>query len=134
MSKKNQLFRINPDLPIILSLLDAFGLDDIEDTRFFTKQHMIEIETVQKITKLKNTLENYYLPCKSKDYLNNITEKRCITILRQFIKIFNYKCIGIEKSIQGKKCITYRLIYDNSDQLSPVKAKEKRPYILTFEM
>lgn len=134
MSKKNQLFRINPDLPIIQSLLDAFGLDNLEDTRFFTKQNMIEIETVQKINTLKKTLENYYLPCKSKDYLNNITEKRCITILRQFIKIFNYKCIGIEKSIQGKKCITYRLIYDNSDQLSPVKTKEKRPYILTFDM
>jgi hypothetical protein len=134
MSKKNQLFRINPDSPIILSLLEAFGLDNLEDTRFFTKQNMIEIETVQKITTLKKTLENYYLPCKSKDYLNNITEKRCITILRQFIKIFNYKCIGIEKSIQGKKCITYRLIYDNSDQLSPVKTKEKRPYILTFDM
>ena len=83
---------------------------------------------------LKNTLSNYYLPCKSKDYLQDITEKRCITILRQFIKIFNYKCIGIEKSIQGKKCITYRLIYDNTDQLSPVKTKEKRPYILTFDM
>ena len=134
MSKKNQLFRINPDLPIVLSLLDAFGLEDLEDTRFFTKENMIEIETVQKINLLKETLETYYLPCKSKEYLNNITEKRCITILRQFINIFNYKCIGIEKSIQGKKCITYRLIFDNSDQLSPLKGKEKRPYVLTFDM
>lgn len=134
MSKKNQLFRINPDLPIIQSLLEAFGLDDLEDTRFFTKQNMIEIDTVQKMNELKETLETYYLPCKSKDYLNNITEKRCITILRQFIKIFNYKCIGIEKSISGKKCITYRLIYDNRDQLSPVKDNEHRPYVLEFDM
>lgn len=134
MSKKNQLFRINPDLTIIQSLLDAFGLDDLDDTRFFTKQNMTDINTVQKIEELKETLETYYLPCKSKDYLHSITEKRCITILRQFIKIFNYKCIGIEKSLNGKKCITYRLIYDNSDQLSPVKDKEKRPYVLTFDM
>ena len=31
MSKKNQLFRINPDLTIIQSLLEAFGLDDLEE-------------------------------------------------------------------------------------------------------
>lgn len=134
MSKKNQLFRINPDLTIVQSLLDAFGLEDLEDTRFFTKENMIEINTVQEIIQLKDTLENYYLPCKSKEYLKKITEKRCITILRQFIKIFNYKCIGLEKSIKGKKCITYRLMYDNSDQLSPIKEKEKRPYVLTFDM
>jgi len=134
MSKKNQLFRINPDSTIVQSILDSFGLDDLEDTRFFTKENMIEIDTVKKINQLKHTLQEYYLPCKTKKYLNNITEKRCITILRQFIKIFNYKCIGIEKSIQGKKCITYRLIYDNSDQLSPIKEKEKRPYVLTFDM
>lgn len=134
MSKKNQLFRITPDTTIVQSILDSFGLDDLEDTRFFTKENMIEIDTVKKMNQLKETLESYYLPCKSKEYLNNITEKRCITILRQFIKIFNYKCIGIEKSIKGKKCITYRLMYDNSDQLSPVKEKEKRPYVLTFDM
>ena len=134
MSKKNQLFRINPDLPIIQSLLEAFGLDELEDTRFFTKQNMIEIETVQKITTLKKTLENYYLPCKSKDYLNQITEKRCITILRQFIKIFNYKCIGIEKSFNGQKNMTYRLIYNDKQQLSPAKLNEKREYIINFDM
>ena len=34
---KNQLFKIVPDLQIIQAILEAFGLDDIEDTRIFTK-------------------------------------------------------------------------------------------------
>ena len=134
MSKKNQLFKINPDFVIMQSILDTFGLTDLEDTRFFTKENMKELNTVDKIIELKDTLNNYYLPCKSKEYLENITEKRSITILRQFLKTFNYKCIGIEKSIQNKKCITYRLMYNNNDQLSPKKEEDNRKYIITFDM
>ena len=84
---KNQLFKIVPDLQIIQAILEAFGLDDIEDTRIFTKEHMKDIDTVQKITDLKDRLEEYYIPCKSKKYLSDLNEKKCITILRQFVKI-----------------------------------------------
>ena len=49
---------------------------------------------------------------------DNISEKKCITLLRQFIKVHNYNCVGREKSINGKKTMTYRLIYSNEDYLS----------------
>ena len=32
-------------------------------------------------------------------------------------KIHNYKCIGLEKSIKGKKTMTYRLMYNNTNEL-----------------
>ena len=70
---KNQLFKIVPDLLIIQAILDAFGLDDIEDTRIFTKEHMKDVDTVQKITDLKERLEEYYIPCKSKKYLTDLS-------------------------------------------------------------
>ena len=69
---KNQLFKIVPDLQIIQAILEAFGLDDIEDTRIFTKEHMKDVDTVQKITELKERLEEYYIPCKSKKYLTDL--------------------------------------------------------------
>ena len=78
---------------------------------------MKDVDTVQKITDLKERLEEYYIPCKSKKYLTDLNEKKCITILRQFVKIHHYKCIGMEKSIKGKKCMTYRLFYENEDYL-----------------
>ena len=134
MAKKNQLFKINPDTKIINSLLEAFGLSDLEDTRYFTKQNMTDSETVTKINNLISTLKDYYLPCKSKIYLRDLNEKKCITILRQFIKSFHYKCIGIEKSFNGQKCMTYRLMYNDKEQLSPVKSNEKREYIISFDM
>ena len=134
MSKKNQNFKKKPDLLIIQSILGTFGLDNLEDDRFFTKEHMKEINTKENINLLKSVLNEYYIPCKSKIYLNNITDKKCITILRQFVKIYNYKVIGIEKSIKGKKQTTYRLIYLNQEFLSPKKESEtKRKYIVTFD-
>jgi len=134
MAKKNQLFKINPDIKIITSLLEAFGLSDLEDTRYFTKQNMIDSLTVTKMNDLIKKLNEYYLPCKSKIYLNQLNEKKCITILRQFIKSFHYKCIAIEKSFNGQKCMTYRLIYNDKQQLSPDKSNIKREYIISFDM
>jgi len=134
MSKKNQNFKKNPDMTIILSILETFGLDNLEDDRFFTKEHMKEINTKDNLILLKPRLEEYYLPCKAKEYLNNITEKRCVCILRQFVKNFNYKVIGIEKSVKGNKQTTYRIIYLNQEFLQTMKEPEvKRKYVVSFD-
>ena len=134
MARKNQNFRSNPDIKFVTSLLESFGLIGIDDDRYFTKEHMEEIGTVEKVKILIPQLEDYYLPCKSKIYLKDLTEKKVITILRQFVKIYNYKVFSFEKSIQGKKQITYRLMLINDDYLSPKKSEvqDKRKYIVEF--
>ena len=137
MPNKNQLFKIIPDSQIIQSILEAFGLDNLEDTRLFTKSHMKDIETADQLIKLNDKLKDYYLPCKAKKYLINSNdinpEKKCITLLRQFIKIYNYKCIGMEKSIDGKKNMTYRLLYSKGDFLSSPIPNGNKIYTLSFE-
>ena len=59
------------------------------------------MNSVEKLKLLK--LDKYYLPCKAKIYLLNINEKRAITILRHFLKVFNYKLYSTEKYINKKK-------------------------------
>ena len=49
----------------------------------------IEFEEIS-ILEIKEKLEIYYLPCKAKMYLKDLTEKKCITILRQFLKYIDY--------------------------------------------
>ena len=130
---KNQLFKIIPDSQIVQNILEAFGLDNLEDTRLFTKEHMKDIETVRKLTELHDQLKDYYLPCKGKKYLGELNEKKCITILRQCVKVHEYKCIGMEKSVKGKKMMTYRLLYSKDDYLqSPIPASNEG-YVLSFE-
>ena len=136
MSKKNQIFRNIPDINIINLLLNTFGLDNLDDNRLFTREHMININTVQNINLLKNKLSEYYLPCKCKYYLENINEKKSITILRQFIKIYNYKVSTFEKSISGQKQMIYQLTPISEDFLSQTNNNiiENRKYIISFDM
>lgn len=136
MSKKNQTFRNLPDINITNSLLETFGLENLNDNRLFTREHMIEINTVEQINELIDKLSEYYLPCKCKNYLENINEKKSITILRQFVKIHNYKVSTFEKSIKGQKQMIYQLAPINDDYLSSTKEDpvENRKYIISFDM
>ena len=131
---KNQLFKIKPDSNIIEKLMEAFGLEGLNDTRYFTKENMKECNTVDKINNLVEELHTYYLPCKGKIYLDNITEKKSITIFRQFIKPFNYKCMGLEKSVNGQKQMTYRILQQDKEQISPVAAPRAREYVIDFSV
>ena len=131
---KNQLFRVLPDIEIINSLLQIFGLNSLYDTKFFTKESLKENDTVNKLCEMKGELEKYYLPCKAKNYINDINDKRCITILRQFIKVHGYTLISKERYIDGKKMSVYRLIEDNKEP-TPKKStsKNKKDIVISFE-
>ena len=130
----NQLFKINPDTVIIQALVEAFGLTDIEDSRYFTRENMTESKTLEHILALSDQLREYYLPCKSKVYLHDITDKKCITILRQFIKPLHYQCLGKEKSISGTKQMTYRLsINERHQQVSP-HPEAPREFVIDFSV
>ena len=129
---KNQLFRVLPDIEVINSLLQIFGLDTLKDTKFFTKESLKENETVSRLTEMKDELEKYYLPCKAKNYITTITEKKSITILRQFIKVHGYTLISNERYIDGHKTSVYRLIEDNKES-TPKKSKDKKNIVISFE-
>ena len=105
---KNQLFRRNPDRYIINDLMLIFNIKSLDDENFhFTKQDLINLNIIDRINNIKEKLEIYYLPCKAKMYLENLTEKKCITILRQFLKYIDYNLKLKEKYIKGKKNYLY---------------------------
>ena len=108
LSSQNQLFCKTPDNIILEKIFEAFNLENIHDTRVFTRKDLIKNKTVEKLNLIPE-LQNYYLPCKAKIYLDVITEKRAVTILSQFIKLFSYKLARKERIINKKKVIFYRI-------------------------
>ena len=58
---KNQLFRILPEVEVINSLLEIFGLSSLHDTKSFTKESLKENDTINKLCKMKDVLDKYYL-------------------------------------------------------------------------
>ena len=111
MTSKNQLFRRNPDRYIISDLLKIFDIESLDDSNFFfTKQDLLNNDIIDKMNKLKNRLEVYYIPCKAKLYLEDINEKKCITILRQFLKYMEYNLKLKEKYVNGVKNYQYFIV------------------------
>lgn len=129
---KNQLFRILPDTEIISTLLSKFGLQSLQDTNYFTKDTLEEIDTLDNLVEIKDVLDTYYLPCKSRVYLNNITINRCITILKQFIKVHGYTLISKERYINRKKVCVYRLI-ELEETITTPKKKKGKDIVISFE-
>lgn len=130
---KNQLFSFVPELNVVDKLLSYFGLEEgINDKNSFNKLNMKELETVKKIDEYKGELRKYYIPCKARVYLDVIDEKKCITILRQFIKTHGYTLVSSDKSINGNKIKLYRLIeIDNSKQLK--KSPSQGEILVSFD-
>jgi hypothetical protein len=105
----NQLFRKHPTNEGILQILELYNLSNLDDQKSFTKKDLQQFETVKKINENLSLFEELYLPCKAKLYLADLTEKKCITILRQILKLFKYNLKSTEKYIQGEKMIEYHI-------------------------
>ena len=104
-----QLFCDIPSEEFLIQLLKCYGVQNLNDFHEFNKGDLVELNTVEKLNELIPELILYYLPCKAKIYLNDITEKRAITILAQFLKLFDYKLLREERIINKKKIIFYRI-------------------------
>jgi hypothetical protein len=104
-----QLFCDRPSLELMEEFLRCFNINGIDESKEFCKNDLVEANTVEKIYDMLPELIMYYLPCKAKIYLNDINEKRAITILCQFLKLFEYRLCRKERIINRKKTIYYRI-------------------------
>ena len=129
---KDQLFKNKPDMNLVNDTIRLFGLDDFNDTKLFTKQNMIDLKTVQKVNEIVPRLQDFYLPCKSKKYLTRLDEKRCLTILRQLLKQYNYNLLTKEKCIKGEKFNYYQIIQYSNKKIN-TKQIEERKIVLSFD-
>jgi hypothetical protein len=120
--KINQLFVKHVDLDMILEVLKCFNLKGLHDQKMFCKYDMVEFKTVEKLNTLKDKLASYYIPCKARLYLENLTEKKSITVLKQLIRLHLLKLWSKEKNHHHKKIIFYQLVSENFRQ-DPITMK-----------
>ncbi len=112
-----QLFTEKPNIDFINVLLSCFGIDSLDNKKEFCKDDLKDINTIDKIEELIPEMILYYLPCKSQIYLKDITIKRSITILSQFLKLYDYKLCRKERIINRKKLIYYNIINNKYNNL-----------------
>ena len=136
---KDQLFKKYPSNELYESIINSFGIYDIDSKYTFSRNDLKHLNTVDKINDLKPYLEKCYIPCKARTYLNNLTEKNVITVLRQILKIRCYYISSREKYIKGHKYILYKIEKTNNYTYIPLdktseknKEKSNKPIIITF--
>lgn len=133
----NQLFVIQPTDRVIKKILSFYGLIDINDRKEFTSMDMDTMKTMDKFKLNSKEIEGYYLPCKKTNLFKKFTNKKCITIGRQFLKTVEHDIIGKEKWIANKKYIIYKVItkkeHDAIKKQKEEKRKKKKEIVITFD-
>ena len=120
-----QLFKKNPSIDVLNMVLGTIGIDEFKEEFCFKKRDLVFLNTVSKMNNIISELTEYYYPCKKKLYLTDIDTTKCITIIRQFLRHFDYSLIGKEKYNNGEKFIVYTLT-------SPHTMKIKKDTIIEF--
>lgn len=126
----NQLFKNMPERSFVITLINLYGIEDFDDDKYFTKKTLEKLNTIEKINDMRDKLSEYYIDCKSKTYLQDITLKRCIVILRQFLRCHAYTLFSKEKFVKGEKQTIYKIVKLDKEVVVP---KKKEKIIVSFE-
>jgi len=127
----NQLFKKKPPKELILKLLLLLNIIDFKSDVKFSQKTINDNNILIKCIPIIEELKKFYLPCKQKIYLIDLTPKKLITIIKQCIKLYNYKLISKEKYINGTKIILYN-INMNKDKVNKNSIIHKN-YTLSFD-
>ena len=83
----------------------------VKDRNEFSILDLDELNTIEKFKQIENELITYYIPCKKIKYFKeNMDYRAILTILKQFLKVYNYDLEGREKFIRGIKYTIYRIM------------------------
>ena len=127
----NQLFLSKPPISIIIKMLKNLGFSSLKDNREITVETMTKYKTIKKMENDIKNIKPYYLPCKARLFLDNLNLKKCITIVRQLLRLYDYDIIGIEKTINTKKVLFYHV--DKKIKKHKTTIKKKKEYIIFFD-
>ncbi len=125
--KYRQLFRQLPNEEFMDKLVPLYGCSTFDkiDNHQFTREQLDDWDTVGGLEILREELLQYYVPCKARIYLNNITVKRAVTIFRQMCRSLGYNVKSCEKYRNGKKYLMY--------QVRKIEIANDRPPTLTVQ-
>ena len=108
---KNQLFRNEISLEFLMDFIyKLFQIQLNNATNYsFSKKTIITKNIKNIIIENMETLKKIYIKCKHKIYLENLNEKKIITLIRQLLRTHDYDLKAKEKYENGKKYLLYTI-------------------------
>lgn len=109
--RKHIFFRRKPDEDFLLRLLNCFGVTEFGQDVTFTKEDLAKIDTVGRVQQIQEELRSYYIPCKARIYVADLTAQKCITILRQILRLHNIGLFSNQRMKDGVKRVHYTVAW-----------------------
>lgn len=122
----NQLFVEKPPDSLILSCIKLLGWTSLTDKRVLIRTDLDDLQIAARFTTLMNDIKRYYLPCKQEKYLSTMNTKAIITIVRQLLKTMGYNIRGIERVMDNKKEMIYKL--ELYKKMKPITQQENKNF------
>lgn len=107
---KNQLFSKEiPPIDIVNKILGTIINKELNENIYFefSRKNLLNKKVMDKVNDLIPELKKYYLKCKHTKYLENLNEKKIITIFRQILRPYSYNIKSYEKYNDGEKYLLY---------------------------
>ena len=127
-----QLFKDKIPEDLFHTFLKAYGVVSLNEPFYFSKTDLVKDDVLTKVLGLKDKIAQYYLPCKAKVYLDNLDINKCITILRQILKLYQLKLNSKQKYVKYKKTTVYHVSKSQQHVANGIKVI-KSPATLSFE-
>jgi hypothetical protein len=131
----NQLFKQRPSLDLVNKILPKFGIHNINDnTTEFTLLDIAKLNTLAAVLAFENEIKECYIPCKRNKYLGSLDNKALITVLRQFLKMYDYDLHSREKFIKGTKYLVYHIVTKQEKNfIKKSKTPQKKEITIVFD-
>tara|TARA_R110000782_G_scaffold32924_3_gene80002 strand:+ start:939 stop:1313 length:375 start_codon:yes stop_codon:yes gene_type:complete len=118
----NQLFKRIPTENELEQILNCFNIKSLDEDITFGFTDLIYNNCIKNLYNITNLLMDLYLPCKF-FYINNLNNKKAITLLRQICKLFDRKIIQNFIVINKIKIIKFKIFNKNTKSISIQKNK-----------
>jgi len=114
-SIKNQLFREDITFDFLKKFIKkCFNIELNNSINYsFSKKTIINKNIKNIIEESVDDLKKLYIKCKHRIYLENLNEKKIITLLRQLLREHNFDLKAKEKYENGKKYLLYSITKKN---------------------
>tara|TARA_Y100000022_G_C12968948_1_gene248155 strand:+ start:15 stop:401 length:387 start_codon:yes stop_codon:yes gene_type:complete len=104
----NQLFKIFIPLEVVNTISLFIDINLLELKKYsFTKKNLLDNKVSDKFDEIKLILKKYYIPCKYKNYLEDLNINKFITVYRQILKLHDYVLTSQDKYEKGVKYVLY---------------------------
>jgi hypothetical protein len=96
------------------AILKIYGIDVVGAQTQFTRDELVTKNIVEEVRQIIPMLEKYYIPCKARMYLNDLDAQKCITILRQVLRLKGCNLLSQQRMRHGQKRVEYTIVWSES--------------------